>query len=52
MIKDLKYTLDNQSNSIATEPVIDYQHEIIFHKLPFVEAKKPKFTFALLTIWN
>ncbi len=45
MIKDLKYTLDNQSNTMATEPVIDYQHEIIFHKLPFSEAKKPKFTF-------
>lgn len=45
MIEDLKYTIDNQFNTTATEPVIDYQHEIIFHKLPFAEAKKPKFTF-------
>ena len=39
------YPIDNQHPSIADEPVIDFQHEIIFHKLPFLEVKKPKFTF-------
>ena len=46
MKEDLTYTTDNQQDMIiAAEPVIDFQREIIFHKLPFQEAKKPKFTF-------
>lgn len=45
MKEELMYPIDNQHPSIADEPVIDFQHEIIFHKLPFLEVKKPKFTF-------
>lgn len=39
------YIDNNQHSTITEEPVIDFQHELIFHKLPFPEAKKPKFTF-------
>ncbi len=39
------YKLENEPNTIAAEPVIEFQRGIIFHKLPFVEAEKPKFTF-------
>lgn len=42
---NMTYIIDNQPNTIAAEPVIDFQREIIFHKLPFVEQKKPEFTF-------
>ena len=41
----MNYIIDNQINTIAEEPVIELQRGIIFHKLPFVEEKKPKFTF-------
>lgn len=45
MQENLVYSTNNQDDTIAAEPVVDYQREIIFHKLPFQEVKKPKFTF-------
>ncbi len=45
MKEDLIYSIDNQQITTVAEPVIDFQRGIIFHKLPFQEAKKPKFTF-------
>jgi DNA (cytosine-5)-methyltransferase 1 len=45
MNRDLSYTIEDQHITIAAEPVVDYQRSIVFHKLPFLEAPKPKFTF-------
>jgi DNA (cytosine-5)-methyltransferase 1 len=45
MNRDLSYTIEDQHITIAAEPVVDYQRSIVFHKLPFLEVPKPKFTF-------
>jgi DNA (cytosine-5)-methyltransferase 1 len=45
MKEGLIYSIDNQQDVIAAEPVIDFQREIIFHTLPFPEVRNPKFTF-------
>jgi DNA (cytosine-5)-methyltransferase 1 len=45
MNRDLSYTIEDQHITIAAEPVVEYQRSIFFHKLPFLEVPKPKFTF-------
>ena len=42
MKEDVIYTIDNQRNTLAEEPVIDFQRAIIFHKLPFAQEQKAR----------
>lgn len=45
MKEDIIYTIDNQVDTFAAEPVIALQHQIILDKVPFSTPKKTHFKF-------
>jgi DNA (cytosine-5)-methyltransferase 1 len=45
MKEDTIYTIDNQADTLATEPAIALQYQIIFDKVPFSTPTKTHFKF-------
>jgi DNA (cytosine-5)-methyltransferase 1 len=45
MKEEILYSIDNQLLNEVSEPVIDLQREIVFHKIPFPTPKKAIFKF-------